>query len=157
MGGFFFPPAFVPGIPPIPLGSAGTILTMVGGLPVFTAGSGITPALGDSITYASPAGVSNNVNPTGFDAGVGAIIVTLAGGNATWTGLIAGVEGQTVRITNGDAANSLTLDAPFNAGSSAANQFQGFGNQVLLPNMSVLIQYRSALGSPLGSGAWSLA
>src|ERR1700756_3330524 len=110
MGYFFGPPAFVPAIPPIPLGSAGQVLTMVGGLPVFAAGSSGIPALGDSINYTSPAGGSNNVNPPGMDAGVGAILVTLSA-NSNWTGLVAGAEGQTVRITVVAGAFTLTLNS----------------------------------------------
>lgn len=123
-----------------------------GGSPPAVAGpSG--PELGTSIGYVSAAGVSNDVTPAGFGAGVGAIIVTSGAADATWTGLAAGSEGQTVRITYTDTA-TLTFKN-LNAGSAAANRFQGFGDQTIRQGMSVMLQYRGALNG--GAGAWGMA
>ena len=153
VGYFFNGPTFVPYGLPIPLGSAGQVLTMVGGIPVFAAGASGIPALGDSIAYAPAAGQSNDVNPAGFDSGVGAILVTLSA-NSNWTGLAAGTEGQTIRITVVAGAFTLTLNN-LNAGSAAANRFQGAGDFAITLNSSLLLQYRAALNG--GNGAWSMA
>ncbi len=40
MGAFITPPTFTPSVPPIRLGSAGQVLTMVNGVPAFAAGGG---------------------------------------------------------------------------------------------------------------------
>lgn len=138
MSGFFLPPTFAPPVYEIALGSAGQVLTMVNGRPQFAAGSGGTG--GAYLAYASPAGSSNNVAPAGFGATVGLLDVTLAAGNATWTGLTAGADKQLLVIANADATNSLTV-AALNAGSLAANRFRASGDLVLPPLSAVWVAY----------------
>jgi hypothetical protein len=131
------------------LGLATPLLCTPGGVLLTSGGSGGNPAGlftgGSLITYASPSGVTNNVNPPGWlttPNTVGRINVTLAAGNAEWTGLdAAGItDGTGVLITNTDAANTLQLDTQ-NAGSSAANQFFASGNIVLVPGQGTLAVY----------------
>ncbi len=140
MSGFLTPPTFTPSVPPIPLGSAGQVLTMVSGVPQFAAGGGGGGGLGSYLAYASPAGASNNVNPAGFGNTVGIIDVTLAAGNANWTGLTAGADKQMLIIANADATNTLTLNG-LNAGSLAANQFRAGGDPALPPLSAILLCY----------------
>jgi len=111
------------------------------------------PELGSSINYVAAAGAIHDINPAGFGAGVGAIIVTNGGGATSCSGLAAGSEGQTVRVTYADTG-SFTLQS-LNGGSAAANRFEGFADQTLLKGMSVLLQYRGALNG--GNGAWGMA
>ncbi len=93
------------------------------------------------LSYASSAGANNDVNPGGgWPTDIGRLDVTLAGGNANWTGLVAGVDGQAVLISNIDAANTLTLNNQ-NAGSSAANRFRSSADAVLGPGATVLATY----------------
>lgn len=139
MSGFLPAPTFTPTVPPIPLGTNGQVLTMSGGVPQFTAASG--GSLPGALAYASPAGSSNNVNPGGtFPTNVGRLVVTLGGGDATWTGLVAGSDGQLVWIYNADAANNLTLSVA-DAGSTAVNRFAGFNSLILPAQSSVLACY----------------
>lgn len=146
MSGFLTPPTFSPPVWSIPLGTAGQVLTMVGGTPVFAAaGAAGGLILSGRRAYASPAGAQNDVNPGGgFPANIGRLIVTLAAGNASWTGLIAGADGQLLYLTNADAANSLELDVA-NAGSAAANRFLYQFNLVLGPGVSKLLCYDATL------------
>ena len=138
MSGFLTPPTFAPPVYNIPLGTDGQVLTMSGGVPQFEAGSGGN--LPAALAYASPAGISNNVNPGGaFPTNVGRLVVTLAG-DATWTGLVAGSDGQLVWIYNADATDNLTLSVA-DAGSTAANQFAGFSSLILPAQASVLACY----------------
>lgn len=139
MSGFLIPPTFAPAVYGIPLGTAGQVLTMVNGKPQFAAGTGGGTG-GAYLAFASPAGSTNNVAPAGFGATIGLLDVTLAAGNATWTGLQAGTNKQLLIIANKDATNSLTL-AALNAGSSAANQFRAGGDLVLPPLSAVLVAY----------------
>ncbi len=72
-------------------------------------------------------------------------MVTLAAGDANWTGLLAGSAlGQLLLLTNGDAANSLTLNAS-NVGSAAANRFLYQFDLVLGPGVSKLLCYDGVL------------
>lgn len=139
MSGFLTPPTFTPSVPPIRLGTAGQVLTMVSGVPAFAAGSG-GGGLGSYLAFASPAGASNNVNPAGFGATVGLLDVTLAAGDANWTGLAAGANEQILVIANADTTHSLTLNG-LNGGSLAANRFRAGGDPVLPPLSSVLLVY----------------
>ncbi len=150
MSGFFLAPTFTPNVPPIRLGTAGQVLTMVGGVPAFAAaaGGGSSGILTGRLGYASPAGANNDVTPpvvlpatwlTTFR-----LVVTLPGGNANWTGLLAGADGQLLFLTNADAANSLQLD-PSNAGSAPANQFLYQFSLVLGPGVSKLLCYDATL------------
>jgi hypothetical protein len=93
--------------------------------------------LGARLAYASPAGGAVAAAPAGFVAGIGPaatgrLLVSLAGGNATWISLTVGVDGQLLEIINVDGANSLTLPAA---------HFSGFGDLVLGPNNRVLLYY----------------
>lgn len=144
MSGFLTPPTFTPSVPPIALGTAGQVLTMVNGVPAFAAGGGGGTLLG-RVSYATPAGSQNNVAPGGgFPTNKSRLVVTLAG-NATWTGLVAGTDGQLVYLTNADAADSLTLTSQ-DAGSLAANQFLYAGGGIVLPpGASKLLLYDATL------------
>jgi hypothetical protein len=112
---------------------------MVSGVPAFAAGGG-GGGLGTYLAYASPAGVTNNVAPAGFGSTVGLIDVTLAAGNASWSGLTAGADKQLLIIANADTVNSLTL-LGLNAGSTAANRFRAGGDPVLPPLSALLLCY----------------
>jgi hypothetical protein len=126
---------------PPKLGAAGTVLTSNGtnAQPTFQAPGG-GGGSGTLISYASPAGAQNNVAPAGFGAGVGRVALTLPSGNANWTGLTAGTDGQQLIITNKDAANTLTLNVA-NAGSLAANQFFGSADYAIPPGNSLSLCY----------------
>jgi hypothetical protein len=139
MSGFLTPPTFTPSVPPIALGTAGQVLTMVSGVPAFAAGGG--GGLGGSyLAYASPAGASNNVAPPGFAGTVGLLDVTLAAGDANWTGLAAGSDKQLLIVANADTVHTLTLNG-LNGGSLAANQFRAGGDPVLPPLSALLLCY----------------
>jgi len=139
VSGFLVPPTFTPPVPPIPLGSAGQVLTMVSGVPQFAAGGG-GGGLGSYLAYASPAGASNNVTPAGFGSTVGLLDVTLAAGDANWTGLAAGADKQMLIIANADTVHTLTLNG-LNGGSLAANRFRAGGDPVLPPLSALLLVY----------------
>jgi hypothetical protein len=115
------------------------------GLPYVASGSGGGATLGSSLTFATATGTTNDVNPGGaWPTGIGRVDVTLAAGVATWTGLVAGADGQMVEIFNADAANTLTLNAnPAGsvAGSAAANRFQWVGNMALAPGATAILVY----------------
>jgi hypothetical protein len=144
VSGFFSGAAFAGLGRPIPLGTAGQVLTMVAGVPAFAAAGGGGTLTG-RVLYASPAGASNDVAPGGgFPLNIGRLIVTLAGGNANWTGLAAGADGQMLFLCNAHAANSLTLNAR-NGGSVAANQFLYQFDIVLGPGVSKLLCYDGTL------------
>ena len=140
MSGFLPAPTFRPSVPPIPLGSDGQVLTMVSGTPQFAAGGGGGGGLGSYLAYASPAGASNNVTPPGFGNTVGFLDVTLAAGDANWTGLAAGADKQMLVVANADATHTLTLNG-LNGGSLAANQFRAGGDPVLPPLSAILLVY----------------
>jgi hypothetical protein len=112
------------------------------GLPYTPSSGGFLPGYQP---YASPTGTSNDVNPGGgWPTSISRLDVTLASGNAEWTGLLAGTDGQMVEIFNADATNTLTLDAnPAGsvAGSAAANRFQFVGNLALPPGASAIAVY----------------
>lgn len=152
MSGFLTPPTFTPSVPPIQLGTAGQVLTMVSGVPAFAAasGGGSSGTLTGRIAYASPAGANNDVTPPVVLPATWVtthrLIVTLAAGNANWTGLLAGTDGQQLFLTNADAANSLTLNAQ-NAGSAAANRFLYLFDVVLGPGVSKLLCYDATLAN----------
>lgn len=95
---------------------------------------------GAYLSYPSPAGASHNVNPGGAWPVIGRLDVTLAGGNANWTGLVAGSDGQQVLICNNDAANTLTFNNQ-NGGSLAANRFRWVGDRAMPPGDTVLAVY----------------
>lgn len=105
-------------------------------------GSGGGGALGTYVAYASAAGAVDNVKPAAtWPTGFGRIGVTLPGGAASWTGLVAGTDGQMALIMNLDAAANLSLDRE-DAGSLAANRFDAPGTPLVLPpGASVLAVY----------------
>jgi hypothetical protein len=143
VGGFLAPATFIPSVPPIALGTAGQVLTMVAGVPAFAGAGGGT--LAGRLAYASPAGARNDVAPGGgFPASISRLLVTLAAGDANWTGLVAGSDGQLLFSTNADGANSLTLNAS-NIGSAAANRFLYQFDLLLGPGVSKLLCYDATL------------
>ncbi len=129
-------------------GTGSVLLDVVqAGTPAYIAGfgggggsGGGGGGLGTYLAYASPAGASNNVNPTGFASTVGLIDVTLAAGDANWTGLTAGADQQLLTIANADTVHTLTLNG-LHAGSLAANQFRAGGDPVLPPLSALLLCY----------------
>ena len=135
------------------LGNLIPVLVTPGGAIVTTGGgAGSLAGLftgGSLITDASPAGVTNNVNPAGWltiPSAVGRINVDTTAGNAEWTGLdAAGInDGTGVLITN-VGPNNLQLDNQ-NAGSTATNQFFASGNIVLVPGQGTIAIYSTATG-----------
>lgn len=100
-----------------------------------------TGGIGTQLAYSSAAGSLNDVSPASFASTVGRLDVTLASGAATWTGLLAGTDGQMLIVRNVDATNNLTL-AVLNASSLAANRFYGSaGGYVITPGGSRLFVY----------------
>lgn len=121
-----------------------------------TSGASVTPSvstLPDTLvgfqsdttqyTYASPAGTTNDVTP-GCPKFVGHVrlAVTLAGGDAIWTGLAAGADNQHLVLWNTDATATLSL-AINDSGSLAPNRFQGSGTgyDVSPGNAYLLVYY----------------
>ncbi|MGH9780198.1 MAG: hypothetical protein ACRD33_00130 [Candidatus Acidiferrales bacterium] len=100
-------------------------------------GGGVT--FGTYLEYAAAAGETDNTDPAGFGPGVGRLDVDTTAGAATFTGLIAGADGQGLIISN-IGANLLTLDA-LSGSSLAANQFRAPGNIALIENQSQLFVY----------------
>jgi hypothetical protein len=126
-------------------GGAGTVTSVSVPNDFVVATPTTTPAIshGALQVYASPAGAQNNVDPTSGGAwpvGFDRVDVTLAAGNANWTGLKAGGDGQVVIITNTDAANNLVLNNQ-NNGSTAANRFRSAADITLLPGTAILVKY----------------
>lgn len=97
------------------------------------------------ITAMVPAGISNDLNPTGWGPAVDVLDVDISAGNATVTGLRAGYNGQRVVVTpvNG-GSNLLTLAAL--TGSSAANQFRVPADMIFPNNNSIQLQYSTGVG-----------
>ena len=131
------PPTFRPAVAPIALGAAGTVLTSNGTVastpPSFQApGAASGAILGARLAYASPAGGAVAATPAGFTATTGRLIVTLAGGNATWISLTAGADGQLLEVRNADAANTLTLPAANFLGITGLDLSLGPGNRTVL-------------------------
>lgn len=91
-------------------------------------------------TYASPVNESDNVSlPAPFPA-IGRLFVTLAAGNANWTGLAGGTDGLTIILKNIDPTNTLVLNSE-NVNSLAANRFNGVGDQTIPPGNSAMLVY----------------
>lgn len=95
---------------------------------------------GASLTFSSPVNESDDLALPVPWPNVGRLFVTLAAGNANWTGLAGGVDGMSVLLKNIDSANSLTLNSE-NANSHPANRFNGIGDQLIPPGSSVLLVY----------------
>lgn len=99
-----------------------------------------------SVTVTAASGSANNVDPgSGFPSSIAWLDVDTSAGAATWTGLKAGTEGQTVaiRVTG---ANTLTLstggDGLGDALSSAVNRFTGENDAAILTNGITHITYK---------------
>lgn len=98
------------------------------------------PAQGPRLSFAAAAGAANDVNPGGGWPGLyGRLDVDTTAGAASWTGLLAGFDGQRIMIRN-TGANSLTLNNQ-NAGSVAANRFASSGDTVIAAGLSVEAVY----------------
>lgn len=93
--------------------------------------------LGSRLGFASPAGTIAAA-PAGFSSTIGRLIVTLGSGNATWTSLTAGADGQLLEIVNNDGANTLTLPQA---------DWGGVGDLTLNPGNKTLAYYDSTLSS----------
>lgn len=106
------------------------------------------PTGGQYLAGTAAAGTTNDAAPTGFGFGTCTMDITVSGGNATWTGLVAGTEGQRIVITNLAASSSNLILSMLNGGSLAANQFRGIATVTLLPGMTIQIQYS------VGAGKW---
>lgn len=104
-------------------------------------GSSSSAKLGARLAYASPAGLAVAAAPAGFSSTTGRLYVTLAAGDATWTSLTAGGDGQLLSIINNDAANTLTL---------AAAAFAA--NGLILP-----AGHRALLFYDTTAGSWEIA
>lgn len=115
-----------------------TGLPYVAGSP--SPGTGVT-SVGGFSAFVSPAGAQNNVNPgSGFPAAIGRIDADTSAGDANWTGMLAGVDGQIVIIRNATGANNLTLNSE-NAGSTAANRFTAAADMTLPPGGAIWAIY----------------
>lgn len=130
MGSFLSPPTWTPPVAPIPLGTSGQVLTMVGGVPAFAAAGAGGGFAGAEISAAPLAGNNNNFNPGGspvwpgtLAAPYGILILTdgATPGAATLTGLLAGLARQQVILVN-NRATAVTLNDQ-SVASVAANRF----------------------------------
>lgn len=104
-------------------------------------------------TVTAAAGAQNNVAP---DGGVNVqtldrLYVNTAAGNASFTGLAAGLDGQLLWIVN-TGANDLTLQSE-NAGSTITNRFKGVADLTVPGGDSLLIYYDSSIGA-VTPGRW---
>jgi hypothetical protein len=102
-----------------------------------------TPVGSDAMSANLGSGTTNNWSPTGFGASIGFLGINPNIGTSTLTGLAAGINGQTVTITN-IGANNLTL-SKLNGGSSSANQFLAAYDSTLQPNMSITLRYSTGV------------
>jgi hypothetical protein len=97
--------------------------------------------LGAEQTITATAGTSNNVAVT--VASVSRLLVDTTAGDATFTGMTAGTDGQLMVITNeGSALLALAVE---NGGSSSANQFYGVTDITLPAKGSQLCSYSANL------------
>ncbi len=108
---------------------------------------GWRPTGGNYLAVTAAAGVTNNVAPTGFNGSTLTMDVDPSAGDATWTGLLAGSEGQRLVMTNVNATYSLTLVAA-SGSSTAANRFRCVSDILLLPGLTIQAQYS------VGAGKW---
>lgn len=97
--------------------------------------------LGGEQVVVAAAGTSNNVSVT--VATVSRVLVETTAGDATFTGITAGSDGQLMVMTN-EGTNLLTL-ASENVGSSSANQFYGVTDITLPAKGSQLLSYSGNL------------
>lgn len=109
--------------------------------------------LAPAATVTPPAGQSNNVDP-GSISTINRIHVDTSAGAASFSGLVAGLDGQLVWIFI-SGANDLTL-LNESASSTITNRFHGLGDFVLPADSSVLIYYDSGIGAGT-PGRWIMA
>lgn len=95
------------------------------------------------VTVAVAAGSTNDLAPAGFGSRTRILEIDTAAGDATITGLIAGVDMQELVIVN--TTNLLTLN-DLDGGSSAANQFQIGVSPTLIAKESVRAIYSEDKG-----------
>lgn len=133
---------------PIILNSSFTIL-----LQTYSAGFLRTASLQEELgvvsssllTFSSPAGQVNNVltPPSGFGSQTTRIDVQLLSGDAQWSGLFPGFDGQEVQIRNvptNAAGTFLTLQSLNNL-SSSVFQFSGAGDHLIMPGQVQSVMY----------------
>ncbi len=104
------------------------------------------------LSMVASSGSTNDVDPAGgFPASISWLDVDTTAGDATWTGLKAGSNGQEIAIRvigTGQLSLSAGTDGTGDTGSIAANRFSGEGQGAQLsPNAVNRITYRS-LPSP---------
>ena len=146
------PPTFKPAFFAIPLGAAGTVLTSNGedAAPTFQAGGG--GGGGTLATVVLAAGESDNLNPgSGWPTDYGRLDLNAAAGAANLTGLLAGTDGQQILIRNLPSSGNIVTLNNQNAGSTAANRFQGLNlaspnaDVILMPGSAILLMYYGTL------------
>lgn len=111
-------------------------------------GGGSSTTGGILATAVLSAGANNNLDPiAAWPAGFGRLDLNAAAGAANVTGLKAGIDGQQIVIRNlPSSGNNVTLNNQ-NAGSLAANQFQGLSlaspnaDMILVPGSAILLMY----------------
>lgn len=103
--------------------------------------------LAPAVDLAPPAGASNNVDPGPGSIGtINRLRVNTAAGAASFTGIVAGTDGQLLWILN-TGANDLTL-VDNSGGSAAGNRFRGVGVDIIIPSGgSALIYYDSTVAA----------
>lgn len=94
---------------------------------------------GTYLTGAPAAGSTNDYNPSGFGSTVNRLDIDTTAGDATLTGLIAGIDNQILIISN-IGANLLTLSNQ-DAGSAAANRFRASDSFTLVSGGSIWVTY----------------
>lgn len=100
--------------------------------------------LAPASSFMAAAGNNDNVTPAAPDiTQINRLFVNTTNGDATFTGLVAGADGQLVWVWN-QGTNLLTL-ANQNAGSTAANRFRGLDDILIPANGSVLIFYDASV------------
>lgn len=97
--------------------------------------------LGGEQVIVAAAGTSNNVSVT--VASVSRVLVETSAGDATFTGITAGTDGQLMVVTN-EGPSLLTL-ADQNGGSTSANQLYGVTDITLPAKGSQLLSYSGNL------------
>lgn len=86
------------------------------------------------------AGAHNDYDPGVAISTINRIEIDPNAGDASLTGLLAGLDGQLMLITNTDAVNNLTLSNQ-DAGSAAANRFFGVASLTIPAGGSALCCY----------------
>ena len=117
---------------------------------IYTLGAGAETtaiAAGQAVTYPSASPVAslntvtatlaasqNNYSPAGYVGGVtNRLVLTAASGSSTITGLVAGLDGSLLLISNPSSTDSIIF-THLDASSAAANQFSNMnGVSVIIP------------------------